>query len=365
MKNRKRISSRRPEGLRQVFVFVTGTSPAVVTETLWWFANRMKPAIVANEAHMITTTVGADFARRRLMGDEGQIARLADAYGIDRPETHLHLLKSTKKRSMGDIRSDEENRIAGDQIFKIVSRLTADPATVCHFSIAGGRKTLSFHLSNAAMFFAREKDTLSHVLATPSIEANPEAFFPLPGARRTGIDLAFLPLLRLRDHSDSGHSLDEIVWKFQNRLDSGKALPRVTVDFSARKIIVGDTAIILPHQQIALWSLYAFGPNEGLAMEKVLDRGEAFFSYLAQTGTVLGGTELENLWHAYLAGDGMAREELENRLLQLRSKLSRRIRRELQDVHLDKLINIHPVSNGVRPRRYGVKLRRTDIGIKE
>jgi adenosine deaminase len=144
------------EPRRRILLVVTGLTPQVVTETLYalW---REQPAALPEEVHVLTTAVGAERARLALLSEHpGWFARLCTDHGLPPiafDEAHIHTLTSAGGDTLQDIRSAGDNAAAADQIAEFVRRLTADPATALHVSLAGGRKTMSADLQDAAATF--------------------------------------------------------------------------------------------------------------------------------------------------------------------------------------------------------------------
>jgi CRISPR-associated protein (TIGR02584 family) len=348
-------------GIRHRFVFVLGGSPQVVTETLWWWFCRHDPPIAAADLQIITTTEGAAMARRHLIGPSGRLARFVADYGLTAPTVGLTILKDRRGRPLVDIRTTSENEAVSAALLKIVTRLTADPGVICHFSVAGGRKTLGLHLAMAIMFRAREHDTLSHILAPADKENNLAAFYPRPGENWSGLDLAFLPLLRLRPYAQTSNSLRDHVASFQTQLERGSIVPRVVVAFEASELRVGDLALRLPRQQLALWCTYALVSETGLDLPGLIASFDAFISYLHAAGASSGGAELTEAWRECAKGPGLRHAELDERLLQLRAKLVRRLRNAFADPLHDYHINVRPMNGPGIPRRYGVRIGRSRI----
>src|SRR2546427_12173331 len=55
---------------RRLLLAVTGLSPQVVTETLYALTQKVSPAFVPTEIHLLTTAEGAERARLTLLSDD-------------------------------------------------------------------------------------------------------------------------------------------------------------------------------------------------------------------------------------------------------------------------------------------------------
>ena len=137
-----------PARYRNVFLFVSGRTPQIITETLFFFLAHHRPAIRPHEIHVLTTTEGQEFIYSQLLVPEiGRFYRFCREYGLDpravrfSAET-VEVLRDKHSNSLADIRTDADNRAAADQIVAKVRVLTGDPHSRLFASMAGGRKTM-------------------------------------------------------------------------------------------------------------------------------------------------------------------------------------------------------------------------------
>jgi CRISPR-associated protein (TIGR02584 family) len=169
---------------RRVLLAVTGLTPQVVTETLYALAVWSEPKFIPTEVHLVTTLEGAERARLGLLHERtGWFHRLRGEYGL--PEIRfdmqtIHVLSDAAGTPLADIRVPADNERAADLITELVRRITDDPASALHVSIAGGRKTMGFYAGYALSLFGRPQDRLSHVLVSPPYESHPAFFYPTP-----------------------------------------------------------------------------------------------------------------------------------------------------------------------------------------
>ena len=167
---------------RRILIAVTGLTPQIVTETLYALACKQAPPFVPTEVRLITTEEGAERAKLSLLHREsGWFHRLCADYGLPPiafGPKHIHVLRDGHGRSLGDIRSPEDNERAADTITEVVRDLTGDDDSALHASIAGGRKTMGFYLGYALSLYGREQDRLSHVLVNAPYESHPDFFYP-------------------------------------------------------------------------------------------------------------------------------------------------------------------------------------------
>ena len=215
-------------------VFITGMTPAVVTETLCMLLrgechshltsgknHRFKPT----EIHIITTrgddaTNSADvfikqwkthglvevlnclkeYGVKDITIDLWFITKGADVKecwvdsttnklafensGINLTDWNTLKIRAYNANSAGsgdelsDIRTEAENSIAGDYVARVLRGLTHNSDgsdagdRAIHASMAGGRKTMSGYMKGAMWLLGRAQDRLSHVLVDSDLEAN-------------------------------------------------------------------------------------------------------------------------------------------------------------------------------------------------
>lgn len=202
---------------RRILLAVTGLSPQVATETLYALAVKKELPFVPTEIHLITTAEGAERARLSLLHEKsGWYPKLCRDYSlkdIQFDEEGLHILKNNEGELLTDIRTPIDNERAADAITEIVRKLTEDPQSALHVSIAGGRKTMGFYLGYALSLFGRPQDRLSHVLVNAPYESHPDFYYPTPEShviytpgpdskpldtQNANVTLAEIPFVRLR-----------------------------------------------------------------------------------------------------------------------------------------------------------------------
>lgn len=169
---------------RNILLCVAGATPAIITETLFALTRQEKPSVTIDEIRVITTLEGRDKILSALLEkDTGAFYRFCEDFRLAADsilfdETRISLLRTRDGRILEDIRTTEENELAGDQICEIVRELCNDGGTRIFASAAGGRKTMSIYLTLAMSLFGRAEDSLSHVLVNADFENNRNFFYP-------------------------------------------------------------------------------------------------------------------------------------------------------------------------------------------
>jgi CRISPR-associated protein (TIGR02584 family) len=257
-----------PVRYRNVFLFVSGRTPQIITETLFFFVVRHRPAIRPHEIHVLTTTEGQALIQHQLLAAQtGQFYRFCSEYGLDartiRFSLHtIEVLRDERGVPLSDIRTNTDNRAAADQIVTKVQTLTSDPTVRLLASMAGGRKTMGLYLGFALQFYGRPHDRLTHVLVSPpEWENNPQFFYPSIHDGRSSkhqatITVAEVPLILLghklsvlRDRSNRSYAT--LVAQSQREVDLLSVPLPVTIDRLGRQLQIGEARIRLSGLEFA------------------------------------------------------------------------------------------------------------------
>jgi len=385
-KTTRRIArSSRPGQARHVFVAVLGQTPQIVTETL--YALMIERRIPVSEVYVITTQSGAERARRDLLDPEnGQFVAFCREYGFDPraiafDEAHILTIKKTANgrragRARGsaedivleDIRTVEDNRHLAEQLLGIIQRLTDDPNTILHGSIAGGRKTMSAYMLLAFTLYGREQDRLYHVLVPEPFEHNPQFFFPPRRPRVIGIgvgqvasteqariELAEIPFVRLRPwilkEKRLRRTIEEQIRHVQRELDrQAEQWEPLVIDFAIRQARLGDRVLPLSGVKLALFAYFA---EQRAGHSQHAQKDARMCPECFQDFSSLNRPHYRELCRRIVVGDPEREFELFPALfLSYRSKINRALRREGFPEELQ-IVNISTTS---RHARYGLRL---------
>ncbi len=275
---------------RHILVAVSGTTPQIVTETLYKLVvNKTKPVPIS-EVHVLTTKKGAEIAWKALGGPTGAIAKLCKEYAIKHPiafrqAEHIHVFKSNqkgKRRSdttdeLEDIRTSADNEAMASQMLGLIKELTNQRNSVLHCSLAGGRRTMSVYLMLGLMLYGGAEDRLSHVLVPQEFETNRNFFFPPkkneiidvtingnPAKAQTKnarIELADIPFVRLRSILGAAvakveKNLNELIRIAQSRIDRVEP-DKLVIDLRQGVVSFGTQRINLRGVNLALLTYYA------------------------------------------------------------------------------------------------------------
>lgn len=255
----------------EIFIFALGTTPQIITETLYAFQLK-NPPIHPNEILVITTVGGKKVLEKELL-ECGRLKAFYNEFGIKPVIPVVHLI-SGKDGYLEDIRTEEDNDAVGNFIAEIIRNKTEEGGTRLHCSIAGGRKTMSYYLGSALSLFGRQSDKLYHVLVSQKFESNPEFYWKpkvdkLIKVKAAGkdiqnaytsdavISLTELPFIRLQGKiSLSEKRFKELVREGQKEIDTASVQSLLKINFSERTMLIGTTVIEVLPMQLAIYSAF-------------------------------------------------------------------------------------------------------------
>ena len=166
---------------KNILFLVTGMTPQIITETLWALACDPKRADkwIPDEVHVMSTEHGLNQIRARLI-NKGNFQALVEEYGLPAirfDESCLHSINDEQGEPLIDLKTPEDNQLAGDAICAKVREYTEESKSL-HVSIAGGRKTMGFYAGYALSLYGRKQDRMSHVLVEEAYEQATNFFYP-------------------------------------------------------------------------------------------------------------------------------------------------------------------------------------------
>lgn len=177
---------------RTILIAGMGTSPAVLTETVWALAHHEKP-VVPDEIVVFITKNGKTLLKKELF-DNGvwtDMLKCLAREGIDIDgklifgETSIRSIPDARGNEIDDLRTGDDNLRAADFMLGELRKYTEDNGTELHVSIAGGRKTMSALLLSCMTLLGREDDKVYHVLLPQEFEGGttPVFYYPKRGMR--------------------------------------------------------------------------------------------------------------------------------------------------------------------------------------
>ena len=275
-----------------VLVIGMGTSPAVMTETVWALAHQSEP-VVPDEVVVITTKSGKDALRTAIMSGASSVwnrlktALAKEKIAIDGKlvfgDTSIRVIPDADGNEASDLRTGADNLRAADFMLGELRKYTADSATTILCSIAGGRKTMSALLFSCMSLLGREDDKVYHVLIPPEYECgmNPPFFFPekavkhellsrgQPNGKRVssskiGIELFEVPFVRMRGwyqdkFKGEPPSYKSLISKVQSVAPPAVVYPEIEIDAWGRGLSINGETVSLSSPCFAMLLLLASG----------------------------------------------------------------------------------------------------------
>lgn len=246
------------KNFEEIFIFVAGGSPQIITETIYALATLKKP-VYPDQIYIITTTAGRDIIRKALI-QRNILASLFDEYNIvpvSLKEDNFLIPRNATGEEIDDIKTTEDNESMAELITSFVREKASNNRLRLHCSLAGGRKTMSFYLGAALQLFGRPWDKLYHVIVSPpEFESHPDFFYKSKKNRfltvintkgqtlslptdKAKIHLIDLPFIRLGKKIQlKSASFKELVAESQTEIELSLLQPEIKAKLSTRRLEV-------------------------------------------------------------------------------------------------------------------------------
>lgn len=259
---------------RVVLVAGIGTSPAILTETVWTLAH--KEQTVPDEIVVITTKTGKQKIKDELLSGANPVwVRLKRALEkeccttagkLKFGETSVRVIPDAEGNEITDLRTAEENLGAADFMLRQLRQYTEDPNTVVLTSIAGGRKTMSALMFSCMSLLGRQDDKVYHVLLPSPFEGGvqPPFYFPEKGVVYTAKngkeysaadvdgELFEVPYVRMRElyqekYNENIPDYQTLVARIQSSV-----CPKIEVDAWKGRVLINDCPVDLAATEFAV-----------------------------------------------------------------------------------------------------------------
>lgn len=262
-----------------ILLAVTGTSPAVLTETVWALAfpaDKETAPILPDRIIALTTTVGRDAIAQQLFGPDHVWGRLRETvlgdshetdhrlcFGLDGESVKVFtLIVGGKPIPLKDVSTADENTAVADFITNVLWGYVAKPDTRIIASISGGFKTMSALLFAGMSLLGRKDDLITHVLVNQPFDdprLTPRFFFPKQPqqelkdrdgktwrAREAQLRLGFVPFVPLHDLLEKykkPRSYSDLVERCRGSLDRKLRPPvKLRLRIKTRQVLINDQA---------------------------------------------------------------------------------------------------------------------------
>lgn len=380
------------QNFKEFLVFVIGTTPQIITETIYALSQKDHP-VYPDQIYIITTTAGKTSIEKSII-EKGILDNLCKEYSIPQiflSEDSIIVPRDSSGNKLADIRNESDNQLIAKTILNLIKELSQDESIRLHCSIAGGRKTMSFYLGSALQLFGRRWDKLYHVLVSPpELESNPE-FFYKPKTDKTleyrmpdgsikklntsmaRIELAEIPFIRLRDKIQiKEKNYPEIINHVQMAIDNFPVPAPLNVYVSERKIQIGDKIIYMQPAHFMVYLMFLIQKIE-CSIKKHHDchnckDRDCFVPIGALSGK--DGIEkiksyLERLFKPEKINNFLPQKDIsQENLRQYISKINKKLKEALEDTNY---YTTHYIISSTGPHgetRYGVLVEKSMINIK-
>ncbi len=274
--------------MKEILISVMGTSPQVLTETLYALFTQGKT--FPEEIYVITSENAKQKLVKHLIDDQ-QLNKLFAEYNmphIEFDQRHILLMKDGSGEPIFNGKREEDQNYIADSIMKIIASFTQQQDTRIHASIAGGRKSMSFYMGNAMSLLGREQDMLSHVFISEEFEFCDQFFYPTKqdnyieikkdnhtlnlNTRDAEVTLAEIPFVRMR-HLIDGNLLQDIdQTSFSKTVASINALHQkgitLTMNGKAKTLSVNGVDIKLTPKEYSYYLWLSIQPNRRLLADR-------------------------------------------------------------------------------------------------
>lgn len=291
--------------MKTILLSVMGTSPQVLTETLYAIHMQGKP--FPDEVYLITSANAKAKAVEWLL-ENGQIENLKTHHNL--PDfkfelSHILLMEHDNGEAVFDGREEDDQQSIADSITRIVAKFTADENCQIHASIAGGRKTMAFYMGYAMSMFGREQDVLSHVFVSQDFEFSDQFFFPtlhdnyiakgdkVLNTKDAKVTLAEIPFVRMRNMVDQGFINQIESNSFSKSIELLNAYKnkkiKVEVVTHNKCLLVNGIEIKLPPKELAFYLWLSSLPERKINVDRQFCADPASSASYLKTYSMIAG----------------------------------------------------------------------------
>jgi CRISPR-associated protein (TIGR02584 family) len=223
----------------EVFVAVMGTSPAVLSECLYYyyspFYEQNRPF---EEIKVITTSRGRDLLVKTMFQD-GILKQLEAALqlpmeSIPFSEADIVVIENeTTGLEIQDLLTSEENEAASNTMSNWIKYYTDMDHVRLTATVAGGRKTQSAIMALTFQLYGRTQDELIHIIAPDERMMDREWFFPSdPDDPTEHLSVSDVPVLRVGRYlsRNLNQSTEDIVNEIQESLYASRPIEEIILE---------------------------------------------------------------------------------------------------------------------------------------
>lgn len=291
-----------------VLIATIGTSPAVLSETVWALASLPKP-VIPDEVVVITTVKGGENVKAAFFGKSKEWDSLKQSLHKKGHKINGKLsfgpvnesiripANSSRTNELADIATSEDNSLLADYYLSELRKYTERPDVQLYVSIAGGRKTMSALMLSCMSLLGRECDHVLHVLVNSPFDSvlSPQFLFPKEKVKHTThlgktikstdakIELIDIPFVKMRGwyqdkFKESYPSYSKLVSAIQETAPEAKVLTEheFKFDYSTGRLLVdGVDAKLNPVELVTLAIGLEVSPQNPYGILQKLSKGSS------------------------------------------------------------------------------------------
>ncbi len=341
---------------KHILLALCGLNPQVITETFYYLYGIKK--IPVKEVYLITTGPGERKAKETLIDSKifYRMCKELNAEDVKFGEDTIFLITDKRGIPLEDIRTIEDNERVAETMWSIIKDFTADENVIIHFSVAGGRKTMSIYGAIIMSLLGRKDDRLYHILVEE--EESTDFYYPRKKDEEKKLHLVEIPYIKLREVFEISEEHLSFVRRIKNyQKELMKIRPsKITVNFEDKIINAGRCGEFkLSPREFFVYSLFiskrmSCSCREGC--EKCFLRIDEF----------LQPENLNSHLSKYLRYFSDIQETVENLNKETLRELITRINRKIDrsDIFVNSLFKIQKIGRA-KNYKYGLKLPRTKL----
>ncbi|KZS22762.1 CRISPR-associated ring nuclease Csm6 [Wohlfahrtiimonas chitiniclastica] len=291
--------------MKNILLAVMGTSPQVLTETLYAIHMQGKP--FPDEIYLITSANAKSKAIEWLF-EKRQIEYLKTHHRLPSfkfEQNHILLIEHNNGEIVQSGSEEGDQQGIADSIIRLVSMFTADDNCRIHASIAGGRKTMAFYMGYAMSIFGREQDVLSHVFVSKDFEFSEQFAFPtlvdnyitnndqVLNTKNAQVTLAEIPFVRMRNMIDQSF-INQIESKsFSKAIESLNAYKNreVKIQIVSKKkcVLVNGIIIKFSPKELAFYLWLSQRPERKINIDRQFCDSTIYSASYLKTYSMIAG----------------------------------------------------------------------------
>jgi len=279
------------DGQETILLVLVGTTPAVLTETVWALAFEEDP-VLPDRIIALTTRSGADLLKEKLftnghwkdlktvLSDRGIAIGNRLSFGPIGDSVRV-VPAADRQTELEDVRSLADAEAMAEFCMETVRAFTESEHTRLIVSIAGGRKSSSALLHSVMTLLGRHDDRITHVLVDPEWERS-DFFFPgcqgvlkQPNNQEwidtskveiTLMDVPFVPMRYFfeRELKKAAGSFTRVIREMRSRVANLDQELNLIFDPSRGVVQINKTTIKPGANEYLLWLYFAERSRNGL-----------------------------------------------------------------------------------------------------